>query len=72
VSERYIKVSRLDAEVGGIEDAYDAAEGQRVEEIRWCETRAIPANDDSCFLGRNAHSCRIVEATLILSPKVEP
>jgi hypothetical protein len=51
---------------------YDAAEGQRVEEIRWCETHAMPANDDFCFLGRKPHACRIVDATLILPPRVEP
>jgi hypothetical protein len=63
--ERWVKVNSLDAEVGGIEDAYAAAAGQRVESIYWCETHKLPHHR-----GLGPYSdCRIVEATLILPPQ---
>jgi divalent metal cation (Fe/Co/Zn/Cd) transporter len=50
-------------------DAFDAAEGQRVETIRWCIThgeRAGRVRDDRC---RHVGGCVVVDATLILPPE---
>lgn len=72
--ERWIKVNGKDAaESAGrpsfVVSRYDAAEGQRVESIRWCETHDQHARraPGDCFPGEG--TCRIVAATLILPPK---
>lgn len=61
-------------EVRALVAAYDAAEGQRVEEIRWCDESyqggaGHGSNLDHCRVGYERFNCRIVEATLILPPR---
>lgn len=80
-AERWIKVAAeqrdILAERGArsrvnrqVAEAFDAAEGQRVESIRWCETHNAQAPDGWCGRPKSGGSpCCIVDATLILPPK---
>lgn len=81
-NKRWIKVSREQRNASrlfvGTEPlvaAYDAAAGQRVKTIRWCETHDDHESDrrpGECwkfYFGRVDDRCRIVTATLILPPE---
>lgn len=81
--ERWIKVAAeqrdILAERGArsrvnrqVAEAFDAAEGQRVESISWCETHGAPIDASGCLIvgrGYERQRCVIVDATLILPPK---
>lgn len=74
--ERYIGADvHYDDHLADISGAWQDAEGQRVEAVRWCEThderaRITPLGIETCWPGDDAlEDCAVTDAVVILPPK---